>query len=94
MMYFPEDNWPSGKEIQVVRGAWEETKVNNTPAVIIHGQCHFVGNPQSVQAYENLDMAWEDSITRLYWEQEGVYYELFASDIDSEVLVRMAESAQ
>lgn len=94
MMYFPEIFWPSGQEIRVLRGAWEETKVRNVPAVVVHGQCRFIGNPQSVQAYENLEMAWDDNVTRLYWDQEGVYYELFGSDIDADTLIRMAEAAR
>jgi hypothetical protein len=89
MMYFPETDWPTGKEIRVLHGAWKEVTVHNTPAVVVYGRCRFE--------------TWDDSVNWLYWSKGGVYYELFAmpvsnyqnqSDVDSEDLIRMAESAR
>jgi len=89
MMYFPATDWPTGREIRVLRGTWEEVTVHNTPAVVVYGRCRFD--------------TWDDSLTWLYWNQEGVYYDLSAlpvknhqdqSDLDIEDLIRMAESAR
>ena len=89
MMYFPATDWPTGMEIRVLRGAWEEVTVHNAPAVVVHGRCRFE--------------TWDDDITWLYWSQERVYYELSAlpvrnyqnqNDVDIEDLIRMAESAR
>jgi hypothetical protein len=94
MMYFPATDWPTGREIRVLRGAWEETMVQGTPAVIVHGECRFAGGLQPAQSIAALEFAWDDSFTRLNWYQDEVFYELIARDLDSDILIRMAESAR
>ena len=88
MSYFPAIDFPGGREIPVLRGDWDEATVQGQPAVIIHGECSFASTVSEHEA------VWNDNVIRLNWMQDGVFYELRAYDLDTDVLIKMAESAR
>lgn len=94
MWTFTRENWPTGRELRVPRGTWEEIQVRGTPAVVVRGRCGVVGDPQPAELNSDPEIAWSDDITRLNWSQAGVFYELYARDIEIDVLVAMAESSR
>jgi hypothetical protein len=92
MWVFNKDAWPTGREIRVLRGKWEEVSVNGKPAVLVDGQCSGVLQP--VPPYGPIEATWALGFKRLNWSESGVFYELFTESVDIEDLIRMAESAR
>ena len=95
MFAWPWSDWPTGMEIRRLPGSWEEVAVDGEPGVIVHGECvtQTVFLPVG-SAEPEVEVTWVEEMTRLYWSQDGAYYELSAYPIEVDVLVRMAESAQ
>lgn len=87
MMFQPGDDWPTGREIRVLRGQWEQVSVKGQPAVIVHGRC-------SVLHGRELAFEWNEEVTWLFWKDDGVFYELWGMGAEPETLVAMAESAE